>query len=74
MDRSAKAYSHLFGPWPYFEEDEIAAAERVLRSGKVNYWTGEECRTFEQEYADYIGARHGIPIIEDAAEALRPRV
>jgi hypothetical protein len=32
------------GEWPFFAEDEIEAAARVLRSGKVNYWTGEEGR------------------------------
>lgn len=62
FDRGAKACSQPFGPWPYFDEDEIAAAERVLRSGKVNYWTGEECRAFEQEYAAYVGAKHGIAL------------
>lgn len=28
--------------WPAFSEDEVAAAEGVLRSGKVNYWTGSQ--------------------------------
>ena len=60
--KGVRGRTSLFGPWPYFDEDEIAAAERVLRSGKVNYWTGEECRTFEQEYADFVGAKHGIAL------------
>lgn len=30
-----------FPPWPFFDSDEIAAVSAVLRSGKVNYWTGE---------------------------------
>ena len=38
--------------WPYFDVDEVEAVERVLRSGKVNYWTGEEGRQFEREFAD----------------------
>lgn len=49
-------------PWPSYEEDEIAAAERVLRSGKVNYWTGDECRQFENEFAKYHGVAHGIAL------------
>jgi dTDP-4-amino-4,6-dideoxygalactose transaminase len=32
----------------------------VLRSGKVNYWTGEEGRQFEAEFADHVGAKYGI--------------
>ena len=30
------------GAWPFFADDEIEAAVQVLRSGKVNYWTGNE--------------------------------
>ncbi len=52
----------VFPPWPYFGEDEIDAARRVLASGKVNYWTGEECRMFEHEFADYMGAKHAISL------------
>ncbi len=48
--------------WPYFSADEIAAAERVLRSGKVNYWTGEEGRQFEKEFAAFTGAQYAIAL------------
>jgi hypothetical protein len=40
-----------FPPWPVFGQDEIDAAGAVLASGRVNYWTGEECRRFEEEFA-----------------------
>lgn len=49
-------------PWPLFAEDEKAAVTRVLESGKINYWTGDECRLFEAEYAAYVGRRHGISL------------
>lgn len=52
----------FFAPWPVFESDEIEAASRVLASGKVNYWTGGECRLFEAEYADHLGRRHAIAL------------
>lgn len=48
--------------WPYFAPDEIDAAARVLTSGKVNYWTGEECRAFEHEFAEYVGRRYCIAL------------
>ncbi len=38
-------------PWPIFEADELAAVDAVLRSGKVNYWTGPTCRAFEQAWS-----------------------
>ena len=49
-------------PWPVFEEDERAAVEAVLRSGKVNYWTGQEGRSFEREFAEACGCRYGIAL------------
>ena len=51
-----------FPPWPSFSEEEIDAVSRVLRSGRVNAWTGEECRTFEREFADWVGTRHAIAL------------
>lgn len=33
-----------FSDWPCYEPDEIAAVTRVLESGKVNYWNGEDGR------------------------------
>jgi dTDP-4-amino-4,6-dideoxygalactose transaminase len=51
-----------FAPWPVFEEDEVHAASQVLRSGRVNYWTGEEGRAFEREFAAYTGTRHAVAL------------
>ncbi|MGH8671302.1 MAG: DegT/DnrJ/EryC1/StrS family aminotransferase, partial [Burkholderiales bacterium] len=34
----------------------------VLRSGKVNYWTGEEGRRFEQEFAALVGTRYAVAL------------
>ncbi|MDD2685728.1 MAG: DegT/DnrJ/EryC1/StrS aminotransferase family protein [Gallionella sp.] len=48
--------------WPHYDEDEVAAVAAVLHSGKVNYWTGEQARLFETEYAAYVGVRHGIAL------------
>ena len=51
-----------FAPWPHFEWDEIKAAESVLRSGKVNYWTGEEGQLFEKEFAGFAACKHGVAL------------
>jgi dTDP-4-amino-4,6-dideoxygalactose transaminase len=48
--------------WPVFEPDEIQAVTQVMQSGKVNYWTGNETREFEREYADYLGVKHAIAL------------
>jgi dTDP-4-amino-4,6-dideoxygalactose transaminase len=48
--------------WPTFAQDEIDAAAGVLRSGKVNYWTGTEGREFEREFAQRFERRHSIAL------------
>jgi dTDP-4-amino-4,6-dideoxygalactose transaminase len=49
-------------PWPHFGADEVEAAAAVLRSGRVNYWTGEEGRAFERDYAAACGTRHAVAL------------
>ncbi|MCG8450162.1 MAG: DegT/DnrJ/EryC1/StrS aminotransferase family protein [Pirellulales bacterium] len=48
--------------WPEFDEEQIAAATEVLRSGRVNYWTGDEGRRFEAEFAEYTGCKHAVAV------------
>lgn len=62
MLRSHKGKLPPLSPWPVFSEESIEKVGAVLRSGKVNYWTGQECRLFEQEFADYVGTRHAIAV------------
>lgn len=47
-------------PWPRYGQDEIDAVAEVLRSGKVNYWTGTQGREFEREFADFTGVKHAV--------------
>ncbi len=51
-----------FAPWPYFEDDEIEAVTKVLRSGRVNQWTGNEINAFEKEFAQYLGIDYSIAL------------
>jgi dTDP-4-amino-4,6-dideoxygalactose transaminase len=53
---------HDFDEWPSFAEDEIEAVTHVLRSGKVNYWTGDEGRSFEREFAAFVGSKYAIAL------------
>jgi dTDP-4-amino-4,6-dideoxygalactose transaminase len=62
MSSSAQSELLAFAPWPQFEDDEIEAATCVLQSGKVNYWTGNEGREFEREYAKQTGTQHAIAV------------
>lgn len=48
--------------WPVYDDDEIQIASEILRSGKVNYWTGEHGKLFEKEYAEYLGVPYTIVV------------
>lgn len=51
-----------FSPWPSYTDEEAQAVQRVLLSNKVNYWTGNECREFEREFAAWCGTLHAIAL------------
>ncbi|AMN49106.1 DegT/DnrJ/EryC1/StrS aminotransferase family protein [Psychrobacter sp. P2G3] len=51
-----------FSPWPSFTQEEADAVSKVLLSNKVNYWTGQECRQFEQEFADWSDSKYAIAL------------
>ena len=49
-------------PWPQFDDEMIDAVTAVLRSGKVNYWTGKEVRRFEKDFAEFAGSNFGVAV------------
>ncbi len=49
-------------PWPHFDDEMINAVTEVLRSGKVNYWTGKEVRRFEKDFAEFVGSNFGVAV------------
>lgn len=51
-----------FSPWPSFTQEEADAVRAVLLSNRVNYWTGEECREFEKEFAEWCGASYAVAL------------
>lgn len=51
-----------FQPWPVFSQQEVDAVSEVLRSGRVNYWTGQACREFEREFAVWCGVSHAVSL------------
>lgn len=51
-----------FEPWPSFTQEEADAVSQVLLSNKVNYWTGQECREFEKEFAQFAGTQYAVAL------------
>lgn len=51
-----------FEPWPSFTQQEADAVSNVLLSNKVNYWTGQECREFEKEFAVFSETKYAVAL------------
>jgi dTDP-4-amino-4,6-dideoxygalactose transaminase len=51
-----------FASWPSFTAAETDAVRAVLESGRVNYWTGDEGRRFEAEFAAFVDCKHAIAL------------
>ena len=48
--------------WPAPGDAEVVAVEAVLRSGRINYWTGDVGRFFERDRAAETGRSHGLAV------------
>jgi dTDP-4-amino-4,6-dideoxygalactose transaminase len=62
LDGGTPVRRQPFAPWPVFAVDEIEAVAEVLRSGKVNYWTGAQGDEFEGEFAAFVGVKYALAL------------
>ena len=51
-----------FSSWPSFTQEESDAVSKVLLSNKVNYWTGQEGREFEKEFAQFSNSKYAVAV------------
>ncbi|WP_373778819.1 DegT/DnrJ/EryC1/StrS family aminotransferase [Glaesserella sp.] len=49
-------------PWPSFTQEEADAVSKTILSNKVNYWTGQECREFEKEFAQFAQTKYAVAL------------
>ena len=49
-----------FAPWPQFSDDAVETVAGVLRTGSVNYWTGQESRVYKAEFANWAGTTNAV--------------
>ena len=52
--------NNLLPKWPTYSEEQIELVKNILLSGKVNYWTGEQGKLFEKEFALYCQNEHAV--------------
>ena len=56
-----------FPAWPQFDRKTEGKIVEILRSGKVNYWTGPEGRAFEEAWAKWLGVRNAVSVTNGTA-------
>jgi len=54
--------NNQFSSWPSYTVEEAVAVHEVVLSNKVNYWTGNECRDFEKEFAIWSNSEYAVAL------------
>jgi len=67
VDGGPKAVTNTLAGWPQFSEKAIKDVEAVLRSAKVNYWTGSKGMEFEKKFAQWQGSKYAISVATGTA-------
>ncbi len=67
IDGGPKSVTNTLVSWPQFCERAIKDVEVVLRSGKVNYWTGPKGMEFEKKFSQWQGSKFGISVATGTA-------
>ncbi len=48
--------------YPFYPPTLIRKVNKILSSGKVNYWTGNEGVLFENEFSKYVGNKYSVAV------------
>ncbi len=51
-----------FKKWPHFDADDIQSVAEVLRSGKINRWTGSKNAEFEAKICEHVKCKYAIAL------------
>ena len=46
--------------WPFYDDEQLSNVTKILKSGKVNYWTGNQGRFFEKEFSKKFDAKYSL--------------
>jgi dTDP-4-amino-4,6-dideoxygalactose transaminase len=60
IEGGPKAVTNKLAGWPQFDDKAVTAVKEVLKSGKVNYWTGPKGMEFERKFAEWQGSKYAI--------------
>lgn len=46
--------------WPFVSNNEKIIIQKILKSGKLNYWTGNYCKRFEKSFSRYFNIKFAL--------------
>ncbi len=67
IDGGAKVLPEPFPAWPQFNPAVYDKVTEILKTGKVNYWTGKVGMTFEKKWAEWLGVKNAISVANGTA-------
>ena len=48
--------------WPFYDDEQISSVAKILKSGRVNYWTGDQGKIFEKVFSDKFHAKYSVAL------------
>ncbi len=48
--------------WPNYSDKELRKVNQVIKTNKVNYWTGNEGKKFESEFSKYFKIKYSVAV------------
>ena len=52
-----------FSTWPSYSKTEAGLVRDVIQSNKVNYWSSETCKIFENNFSKYHGVKYATAVM-----------
>lgn len=57
-----KIKNNFLSNWPNYDENELKLVTSIIKSGKVNYWTGTYGKLFEKKYSIFHKIKHCVSV------------
>ncbi|MDD3954250.1 MAG: aminotransferase class V-fold PLP-dependent enzyme, partial [Lentisphaeria bacterium] len=67
IDGGEKIFKGAFPGWPSFDPAVYDKVVDILKSGKVNYWTGNVGKEFEKKWSEFLGVRNSMSVANGTA-------
>ena len=52
-----------FTPWPNYSNEEANIVKKIIKSNKVNYWSGETCNQFERKFSEFHNIKYAVSVM-----------